>query len=98
MDWSKQKSEDEIIAFINSSPKCIKVLAAENMKVNDLEVRCEGVFIYCLDGDSDNGIGILLSNIVCLNCPIDRGDVVQYRTVNATQKPYITFSISGKGN
>jgi hypothetical protein len=98
MDWSKQKSNDEIIAFINSSPKCIKVLAAENMKVNDLEVRCEGVFVYCLDGDSDNGIGILLSNVVTINFPVNRGDIVHYRTINPDQKPYITLGISGKGN
>jgi len=98
MDWSKQQSENEIIAFINQSPNCVKVLAAENMKYENQEVRCEGVFVYRLDGNKDNGVGILLSNIFSIDFPFGRGDVVQYREVNKEQKSFITSGVSGKNN
>jgi hypothetical protein len=98
MNWSKQKNDDEIIKFLNESPNMIKVLAVENMKHDDEKARCEGVFVYRVDGDNESGIGFLISNVVTINFPVNRGDIVQYRTIDQEEKPYITLGISGKNN
>ncbi len=105
MNWNKQVSSTELAEFVNKSPNCIKVLAAEDLpmdskeeKILTMPKKCEGVFIYRLDGDDENGIGILLSNIMSIEHPAMRGDLVQYRTLNPEHKPYITQVHDGSGN
>ena len=103
MKWSQQASTEDMIQFVNKSPNCIKVLAAEDL-LNSKEEKsivpkkCEGVFVYRLDGDDENGIGILLSNIVSIEHPAGRGDLVHYRTLHPDNKPYITQWHDGSGN
>jgi hypothetical protein len=103
--WNKQATSDELAEFVNKSPNCIKVLAAEDLSMDSKEEKpitlpkkCEGVFVYRLDGDDENGIGILLSNIASIEHPAKRGDLVQYRTLNPENKPYITQHHDGSGN
>ena len=102
--WNKQATSDELAGFVNKSPNCIKVLAAEDFpmdskeeKLITLPKKCEGVFVYRLDGDDDNGIGILLSNIRMKHLAM-RGDLVQYRTLTPENKPYITQFHDGSGS
>jgi len=103
--WNKQATSDELAGFVNKSPNCIKVLAAEDFpmdskeeKLITLPKKCEGVFVYRLDGDDDNGIGILLSNIRMIEHLAMRGDLVQYRTLTPENKPYITQFHDGSGS
>jgi hypothetical protein len=105
--WNKQATSDELAGFVNKSSNCIKVLAAEDFpmdskeekqKLITLPKKCEGVFVYRLDGDDDNGIGILLSNIRMIEHLAMRGDLVQYRTLTPENKPYITQFHDGSGS
>lgn len=98
MDWKRQATKEQMEDFINTSPNCVKVLAANNLDYNSGTAKCEGVFVYRLDGDQDNGVGFLLSNIISIDFPAKRGDIVQYRTVISSQKPYITQVLDGSGN
>ena len=91
--WTKHAKEEDITNFINDNDKVIKVLAQD--KTKDI---CEGVWVYCIDGDNENGIGILLSNIITVDIGGGRGDLVQYMTINPKEKPYIQVVINGKEN
>ena len=97
MNWSKQAKKEQLVDFVNTSPNLVKVLAANNLDYNSESSRCEGVWVYRLDGDSDNGVGFLVSNI-SIDFPAVRGDIVQYRTVISDNKPYITQVFSGVNN
>ena len=98
MNWSEHASEDKLIGFMNNSNNTVKVLAADKMGFNEENFRSEGVWIYKISGDEDNGIGFLLSNIISINIPYGRGDIVQYRTIRDNEKPYITMGVNGKNN
>ena len=102
MNWTKTQSKEEIINFLNSHPKMLKVLAKDKvLKVlakDKAKDNCEGVFVYVIEGDDNNGVGFLLSNIVIVNHDAMRGDMVQYQTKNPKEKPYITTVVAGSGN
>jgi hypothetical protein len=95
--WDKDRSRDEIAAAVNASERVVKVLAADKMDISG-KSQCEGVWVYIIDGDQENGVGFLMSNIVSVDIPASRGDVVQYRTTNPGHKPYITVCVDGRGN
>jgi len=78
--------------------RVVKVLLCE--RPGEAEGPAEGVWVLIADGDKDNGIGVLLSNVVSLSgddLP-SRGDVVEYRTINPKHKPYIVKWVDGAGN
>jgi len=92
-------TKDEIVKRMNSlgADRIVKVLLFE--RPGDAESMSEGVWVLIADGDQNAGIGILLSNIVSLNGDQPaRGDVVEYRTIHPTHRPYIVSWADGRGN
>jgi len=46
--------------------------------------------------DQGAGTGVLLSNVISLDGHVPRrGDLVEYRTINAAHKPYIVAWVDG---
>ena len=98
MDWTKKQTKDDIVEWINTYPKSVKVLAKDGLKLDNEGAPCEGVFVLLIDGDENNGLGILISNIISIEFPAVRGDFVQFMTLNKDHKPYITTVLDGSLN
>jgi hypothetical protein len=65
----------------------------------DATSLAEGVWVLIADGDQCAGIGVLLSNIISLDgSQPRRGDLVEYRTLNAQHKPYIVAWVDGSAD
>lgn len=104
-DWSREQENKNVIDAVNSNKNLVKVLIADEMRfddaadeINQKQVRCEGVWVYTIEGNENDGIGFLMSNVMSVIFPGSRGDIIQYRTVNENLKPFITKYIDGKGN
>ena len=98
MSWPCM-TRDELVGRLNDlgSDRLVKVLLFE--RLGDAQGRAEGVWVLVADGDRDNGIGLLLSNVVSLPGDLPgRGDLVEYRTINPAKKPYIVGWADGCGN
>jgi len=94
--WPRS-SVEELISYINDSGLAVKVLLYA--EIGNADSTAEGVWVIPFRGDGDNGVGLLLSNIISLGGkqPV-RGDVVEYRTINKEHRPYIVAWLSGSGN
>ena len=92
-------TKDELVGRLNdlAAERLVKVLLFE--RLGDAQGSAEGVWVLIADGDQDNGIGILLSNVVSLPGDLPgRGDLVEYRTINPANKPYVVGWADGGGN
>ena len=83
-DCDRDFTTDEMCELVNEHDRTVKVLARAIEGGPN-----EGVWIFRVAGDNDNGIGILSSNILAMNVPYDRGDLVHYRTLDPQEKPRI---------
>lgn len=90
-------TKDEIIERINGlGPDSLVKVFLHERPPNGV---AEGVWVLIADGDQLSGVGILLSNVLTLQGKHpNRGDAVEYRTVNDTHKPYIVNWVDGSGN
>ena len=77
--------------------RLVKVLLFEHS--GQEESASEGVWVLIADGTQNSGIGLLVSNVVSIggNQPA-RGDVVEYRTINPSHKPYLVSWSDGRKN
>ena len=92
-------TKDEIVKRMNNldPDRVVKALLFECP--GDARGTTEGVWVLIADGNQDAGIGVLLSNVVSLNGDQPtRGDVVEYRTVNPSHKPYVVAWVDGRNN
>ena len=98
MVWPCMKKSDLVKRLNTLGPdRVVKALLFE--RLGDAQGTSEGVWVLIADGNQDAGIGVLLSNVVSLNGKVPcRGDLVEYRTVNAAHKPYIVNWVDGRGN
>ena len=98
MSWPRM-TKDDLVGRLNDlgSDRLVKVLLFD--RLGDAQGSAEGVWVLIADGDRDNGIGILLSNVVSLPGDLPRrGDLVEYRTINSANKPYVVGWADGCGN
>ena len=96
--WPHMRQSELVERFNSLGPeKLVKVLVFE--RSGDATSRAEGVWVLIADGDQDAGIGVLLSNVVSLDgCRPQRGDLVEYRTINVQHKPYVVAWVDGSGD
>jgi len=98
MSWPCM-TKDELVDRLNdlAADRLVKVLIFE--RLGDAQGIAEGVWVLIADGDENAGIGVLLSNVVSLPGDLPgRGDLVEYRTINPANKPYVVGWADGGGN
>ena len=96
--WPHMEQSELVERFNALGPKrLVKVLVFE--RSGDATSRAEGVWVLSGDGDQDAGTGVLVSNVVSLDgCRPQRGDLVEYRTINPGHKPYVVAWVDGRGD
>ena len=98
MKWPCME-KPELVERLNAlgPDRLVRALLFE--RPGDAASRAEGVWVLIADGDQAAGIGVLLSDVVCLAGEFPRrGDSVEYRTIDVAQKPYIVTWVDGRGN
>ena len=98
MAWPCMEKSELVERFNALGPdRLVRVLLFE--RPGDAASRAEGVWVLIAQGDQDAGMGVLMSDVFSLDGePPRRGDVVEYRTVDPEQKPYIVAWVDGRGN
>jgi len=96
--WPHMKQSELVEKFNALGPeKLVKVLVFK--RPGDPRSTAEGVWVLIADGDQEAGTGALLSNVISLEGRVPRrGDLVEYRTIDAEHKPYVVAWVDGRGD
>ena len=89
----------ELVERFNAlgADRLVRVLLFE--RLGDAASRAEGVWVLIAHGNQEAGIAVLMSDVFSLDGDhARRGDVVEYRTIDPEQKPYIVAWVDGRGN
>lgn len=98
MTWPCMEKSELVRRLDELGPdRLVRVLLFE--RLGDAAARAEGVWVLIAQGDQNGGIGVLMSDVFSLDGePPRRGDLVEYRTIDAEQHPYVVLWVDGGGN